>query len=183
MNRRTFLKDCLGGVCACAAARAVPSLGQAAESPPPAHWRLPFVQARYGHLLGLVAARAGTDALDDTLRQLGHFCAQGTPLMEKHRGHIDDYIRESTASSGETITYDRARGVLTIIGPERTECFCPLVDQRTCPKAVCNCSKGWLQHVYETVLEQPVEVHLLESVVNGGKRCAFEIRIKSRATG
>lgn len=179
MNRRTFLKDCLGGACSCAALGVAPKLAQADPTAP--DWRLPFIQARYGRLLGILSAQVGDDALDDTLRQLGRFCATGTPLMEKHRGHIDDYIRESTASSGETIAYDREHGVITITGPERTECFCPLVDHRICPKSVCNCSKGWLQQVYETVLDRPVEVRLLESVVHGGKRCAFEIRFKPQS--
>lgn len=181
MDRRTFIKDCLGGACACTALGVAPTLTHAADASAPADWRLPFIQARYARLLGLLSAKVGEDALDDTLRQLGRFCAQGTPLMEKHRGNIDDYIRESTLTSGETITYDRAQGILTITGPERTECFCPLVDHRTCPKAVCNCSKGWLQHVYETVLGQPVEVRLLESVVHGSKRCAFEIRFEPQS--
>lgn len=181
MNRRNFLKNCACGVCSCAAVGPLVRLAEAADPKPAEDWRLGFVQARYGKLLELLSSRMSEDQLEGTLQDLGRFCASGMELPAKHRGHIDDFIREFGERSGESVSFDRAKGVITVVGPERDGCFCPLVNARTCPKAVCACSLGWQAQVYETILGQPVAVTLKESVVRGGKRCTFEIRLKSAA--
>jgi predicted ArsR family transcriptional regulator len=35
---------------------------------------------------------------------------------------------------------------------------------------------GWYRQLFETLLEQPVEVDLLASIVQGDERCRFLIR-------
>jgi predicted ArsR family transcriptional regulator len=79
------------------------------------------------------------------------------------------------------VTYDREKGVITVVGPERGDCFCPLIDCKYTPKSACNCSLGWQQHVYETVLGKKVQVELKESVLRGGKRCVFVVRVSNAA--
>lgn len=183
MNRQEFLKTCAGGLCTCAVASTFGVTRLAAEEKPAKEdWRLPFIQARYGKLLEILSTQLGEESLTETLRQLGRYCASRTPLIEKHKGHVDDFIHESQQTSGETISFDREKGIIKVVGPERTTCFCPLVNCRTSPKIICNCSVGWLQYAYETLLGKPVEVILLESVLRGGKRCSVEIRIKTKAT-
>jgi predicted hydrocarbon binding protein len=65
-----------------------------------------------------------------------------------------------------------------MVSPERTECWCPLNCAKT-PNVVCNCSLGWQQHTWETLLQKKVKVELKESVLRGGKRCVFEIRVQN----
>jgi predicted hydrocarbon binding protein len=178
MNRQKFIKTCATGFCTCAAASAFGTTRLAAEEKPAKEdWRIPFVQARYAKLLEILSVQLGEESLTETLRQLGRYCASRTPVVEKHKGHIDEFIREFKEKAGETISFDREKGLITIVGPERKDCFCPLVNG-TSPKVVCNCSLGWQQYVYESLLGQPVEVTLLESVLRGGSRCTFEIRLK-----
>ena len=62
--------------------------------------------------------------------------------------------------------------------PERTDCFCPLISvAQNTPPVACQCSLGWQQHTWETLLQKKVRVELKESVLRGGKRCVFEIRV------
>lgn len=180
MNRRHFVRDCTLGACVCTAASALAPIATLAADNAPApqnDWRLGFVQSRYAKLVEVLSQRLGEAETTATLRALGRRCAEGLPQLKEHPGDVDGFIADFGAKYGETITYDRERGVVTVVGPERTACFCPLVDTLKCPKIVCDCSLGWQQQVYETLLGRPVEVTLKESVVRGGTRCIFEVRI------
>jgi hypothetical protein len=84
--------------------------------------------------------------------------------------------------SGDNITYDWDKGLITMASDERTDCFCPLNSRvHHTPEVVCNCSLGWQKHTWETLLQKKVKVELKESVLRGGKRCVFEIRILEKA--
>jgi hypothetical protein len=178
MNRKEFLKSCMCGMCSCAALGLVePAESPAAETKPPEDWRLPFVKKRYAKLIDILAGKVNDATLDEILRKQGYACAEGYPLINNHKGDVDGFISESKKQANEDITYDREKGIVTVVGPERTECFCPLVDKNLISKKACNCSLGWLQYAYETLLGKRVQVALKESVLRGGKRCAFEIRV------
>lgn len=184
MNRQEFFKTCACGLCTCAAAGLLGPAALAADEKPTAEdWRFPFIQDRYAKLLEILAVRTGEESLNETLRHLGRFCASKLPLVEKHKGNIDAFIREFKARAGEEITFDREKGIITVVGPERSDCFCPLASRRCTPPSICACSLGWQQYVYENLLGQPVDVTLKEAVLRGGKRCAFEIRLKTNPPG
>jgi predicted hydrocarbon binding protein len=178
MNRTEFLKTCAGGLCACAAASLIaPASASAAEPPKPEDWRFQFIKKRYAKLLEDLAGRVDARTLSDTLQHLGRYCASTLPLLQKHKGDIDGFIHELKQRADEDITYDREKGVITVVGPERGDCFCPLIDCKYTPKTACDCSLGWQQEVYETLLGKKVQVKLTESVLRGGRRCTFEIHV------
>jgi hypothetical protein len=60
-------------------------------------------------------------------------------------------------------------------------CYCSLL--RGLPKdtsvslTYCHCSKAFVQKLWESVLEQPVKVELLQSVVSGDSECKFAIHL------
>jgi hypothetical protein len=58
-------------------------------------------------------------------------------------------------------------------------CYCGSVSKTKIPlsDAYCHCSCGWYKQLFETLLETPVEVELLGSIVQGEPRCEFAIRI------
>jgi predicted ArsR family transcriptional regulator len=182
MNRKDFLKNCVCGVCTCAIASAfTPAVHATAEAKPTEDWRPQFIKQRYAKLLEILSRKMDEKTLDDALRQLGAYCASTLPLIDRHKGDVDGYIREFKKLANEDITYDREKGVITITGPERGDCYCPLVDRRSTPKVVCNCSLGWQEYTYETLLGRNVRVELTESVVRGGKRCTFVVHIGDAA--
>jgi hypothetical protein len=58
-------------------------------------------------------------------------------------------------------------------------CYCGLVSQAKgkISPSYCLCSCGWYKALFEGALGKPVEVKLLQSLLGGASRCAFEIRI------
>ena len=181
MNRMDFLRTC-----ACAAAL-LPTAGvTAGEAKSPDDWRLPFVKKRYARLLELLGGRLDEKALTELLIALGSYCSElSDDKTAKFRGNLEGYrqaVRQGV--SGDQITYDWDRGVITMASDERSDCFCPLISRlaRT-PEVACNCSLGWQRHTWETLLQKPVTVVLKESVLRGGKRCVFEIHVGRPAAG
>jgi hypothetical protein len=181
MDRKEFLKNCACGLCTCAAIGVIPPEAlTAAENAKAEDWRLPFVKKRYGKLLEILSSRMDEKTLNETLHELGTFCSSlGDEWIEKFRGDFDGFCKSIKQSlSGDTVTYDREKGIITMDSGERTDCFCPLIGRLyNTPKVACNCSLGWQQHTWETLLGKKVQVELKESVLRGGKRCLFEIRV------
>ncbi len=58
-------------------------------------------------------------------------------------------------------------------------CYCGSVShtRESISATYCRCSCGWFRELFETLLERPVEVELLSSIVQGHDRCEFAIRI------
>ncbi|NHJ01775.1 MAG: hypothetical protein EAX86_06500 [Candidatus Heimdallarchaeota archaeon] len=58
-------------------------------------------------------------------------------------------------------------------------CHCPwireafLMEDQQIPPIFCNCSAGYFKNYWEAVLDQPVKVQLLSSVLNGDENCKF----------
>lgn len=182
MNRKEFLKNCVCGFCACATVNLIsPTASTAEETSNSEDWRLSFVKKRYAKLLEILVDRMDEKAMNEILRQLGRSCASMLPLIQQHKGDIEGFIREFKKLANEDIVYDREKGLVTVTSQERTDCYCPLIGCRyNTPKIVCNCSLGWQQYTYETLLDKEVQVELKESVLRGGKRCVFQIRIGNK---
>jgi hypothetical protein len=178
MDRKQFLKNCACTLCSCAATSVIaPSTLLAEEKKAPEDWRLAFVKDRYAKLISILVDQMDERTLSGVLRQLGAHCASKYSLIQQHKGDIAGFIREFKKQANEEITYDPEKGIITVVGPERGDCYCPLIDRHMAPKIICSCSLGWQQYVYETLLGKKVEVTLKESVVRGGKRCTFEVRV------
>ena len=181
MNRKQFLKNCACGLCSCAAVGLIaPESAPGAETKAPEDWHLKFVKERYAKLLGILSTRMDEKTLNETLFELGACCSSfGDEWLKKSRGDLEGFRQAvKKGVSGDNITYDWDKGVITMASDERTDCFCPLISRfNHTPTVACNCSLGWQKHTWETLLQKKVKVELKESVLRGGKRCVFEIRI------
>jgi len=62
---------------------------------------------------------------------------------------------------------------------EYDKCYCHLVREgpETLSNTWCNCSVGWIKEMFETVVERPVEVQLLQSIKRGDPVCKFIVRL------
>ncbi len=152
----------------------------AAETAKPEDWRLPFVKQRYAGLLEILSHRMSEDDLNKTLLELGSFCSGlSDETKRKFRGDLEGFRQAvKQSASGDNIAYDWEHGVITMSSGERADCFCPLISRSAhTPSVACNCSLGWQKHTWETLLQKPVTVELKESVLRGGIRCTFVIRI------
>jgi len=60
-------------------------------------------------------------------------------------------------------------------------CYCGLLrglpDRATVSKTYCHCSKGFVKKFWESVLERPVKVELIQSAVLGANECKFAIHL------
>ncbi len=58
-------------------------------------------------------------------------------------------------------------------------CYCGSVSKspQQIPLIYCHCSCGWYQQLFETLLEKPVQVQLLDSIAHGALICQFAIHI------
>ena len=157
----------------------MPAGSSAAETAPTEDWRLSFVRRRYAKLIEILSNRMDQPALIEVLRDLGTYCSTTDPKLQAYRGDFTGYRNHvKQTASGDDVTYDRERSIITMTSPERADCFCPLISlQNKTPAVVCNCSLGWQQRTWETVLGKKVRVELTESVLRGGKRCVFQIHV------
>jgi hypothetical protein len=51
------------------------------------------------------------------------------------------------------------------------------MSKSTVPPAACACSVGAIRQMFTLVTQRAVGCELKESVIHGGARCAFEIRL------
>jgi hypothetical protein len=182
MDRKQFLSTCAAGLCACAAGSLIPASSlSAAEPASPEDWRLTFVKERYAKVLQMLSERLSEKELDKFLREVGAYCSdRWEPFIVEHRNDFEGFCKAvKNGASGDDVSWDREKGVITMTSPERTDCFCPLNSRhQNTPPVVCNCSLGWQQRTYEMLLQKKVRVELKEAVLRGGKRCVFEIHIE-----
>jgi hypothetical protein len=63
-------------------------------------------------------------------------------------------------------------------------CYCSLLrglpKDATISLTYCHCSKAFVQRLWESVLEQPVKVELLRSVVSGDSECKFAVHLSKK---
>ena len=59
-------------------------------------------------------------------------------------------------------------------------CHCPVLDKAVeenvdIPVSFCLCGAGFYRYIWETILQEPVQVEVLETVCSGGNRCSFSV--------
>ncbi len=61
----------------------------------------------------------------------------------------------------------------------RAYCFCPLIRNHLdeTPKSFCNCSAGWPKQLWEGLLERPLKIQVVRSLINGDNTCEFAIHL------
>lgn len=66
-----------------------------------------------------------------------------------------------------------------VIHGSYTRCYCGSVSKTSelISPTYCHCSCGWYKQLFEAALERPVEVELVESIVQGAEACRFVIRL------
>jgi len=101
----------------------------------------------------------------------------------KHSKHVKKLMDES--KSIEEFVNKLSRGGVkfkikdknTIIG-EYNKCYCSLVNQIQKPfssKIYCHCGVGYIKQQFESALNKPVKVELVQSVITGAEKCKFLI--------
>lgn len=188
MQRRDFLMSaCAAGLCSCTVAGLLagdepkPAAATAPATPPPEDGRIAFGRQRYAKLVSLVAAKVDEKTFGEIIEEVGRFCS-GTGFAGKFAGDLEGYLAEARKRWGAQTEYDRGRGVVKIsFQTPHGDCACPLMGKGLVPASACRCSVGAIRQSFTVVSQRAVECDLKESVLQGGARCAFEIRLGGTA--
>jgi len=190
MKRNEFLKTCGVGVCGCGllglmaplSSRAEGKDGQTTVAPADVKQlkeQLDAAHERFAKLVSIMGEDLGGGARDKILARLGHECAQDyKALFQKYRGDLPGFLAKIKTAWVEQVDYNEKNGILRIIG-KPGPCVCPLVKAGRTPADFCNCTLGWQQAAFSTVVGKPVTAEIEETVLRGGKRCSFRINVKA----
>ena len=187
INRKEFLKSCTAALCGSGLCRATKASAQATEDPPrgcdakefsEVRDRADAARLRFSKLIEIIEARLPEDERRLILLALGGKCADTyrAALIDRYKGDIEGFLAEGRRNWMAEATYDKAEGTIRIVdkGPS---CSCPLVKVGTTPPSFCDCTLGWQEEAYSEILGRRVKAELEESILRGGKRCVYRIRV------
>jgi len=111
--------------------------------------------------------------------ELGLMALKGVKIPSITDEEIDHFLRvhelgENIASGGQSkITREGNIATLVVKGG----CACPLIKVLGVEPTSnhCLCTANHLKHVYETVLNKPVKVELIETYLRGGQSCTIRM--------
>ena len=111
------------------------------------------------------------------IEAVGQFCG-GSGFAAKFAGDLDGFLAEARKRWGATVEHQKETGVVRLtFGGAGGDCHCPLMSKSTVPPAACACSVGSIRQMFTLVTQRAVGCELKESALQGGARCAFEIRL------
>src|SRR6516225_1522608 len=188
INRKDFMKNCAAAVCAtgvCCAmkapeARAADDVLQGCDPKEltAVQDKADAARLRFSKLIEIIEAKLPEGERKQILHALGGKCADTyrAALIDRYKGNIKGFLEEGRRNWMAEADYDEAHGTIRIVdkGPG---CTCPLVKEGTTPGSFCDCTLGWQEEAYSLILGKPVKAELEESILRGGKRCVYRIRI------
>ena len=191
MKRNDFFKTCGAGICGCGVLGLLAPLAARAadaDTAVPAavpedvemlKQQLEGARERFAKLLSVMGEQLDDATRGKILQGLGRECAQDYgPFFSKYRGDLPGFLEKIKTAWVEQAEYNEKTGILRTVG-KPAPCACPLVKAGRTPAEFCDCSRGWTQAAFSTVLGRPVSVEIEESVLRGGSRCSFRIGTKA----
>lgn len=190
MNRKEFVRDCAAAMCAasfCCAGKSAEAIETFDESKAGAcdpkelqelSDRADVARLRFSKLIEILETRLPEQERKQILHTLGGRCADTyrANLIDRYKGDINGFLEEGRRHWMAQADYDEANGTIRIVdkGPS---CSCPMVKVGKTPGSFCDCTLGWQEQTYSEILGRPVKAELEESILRGGKRCIYRIRI------
>jgi len=183
MKRNEFLKSaCSLGMCSCAGVSILSGETLTASSDGKKNeqdWKIGFIQKRFAKMIAGMDSTVDQETKVKILENLGRACAkEHAASFEKFKGNPESFLGDLEKNWAERTEYDKKTKTMKVIGKKQESCFCPFVDNSITPKDFCLCSTGNMKETFETILGQPVDVKVEESILRGGERCSFTITMK-----
>jgi len=188
MTRKDFVRNCAAALCAtgmCGSA----SLAQSSTSDDTAQPcdpkelsatrdRADAARYRFSKLVTVIENRVSEAERKEMFHALGGECSATyrASLIDRYKGNLQGFLEEGRRNWMAEATYDEAKGTIRIVdkGPS---CSCPMVKVGVTPPSFCDCTLGWQEATYSAILGRPVKAELEESILRGGKRCVYRIRL------
>jgi predicted ArsR family transcriptional regulator len=134
--------------------------------------KIQFIQTRMAKFINILDKKMDEADLNKVLEALGTECSKE---YETHYKAYEANLEGFLEAWDMNFKHDKEKMVITILGKETTQCFCPFVKESLMAPDFCNCSIGWQQQTFSTLIGKPVKVEVIESVLRGGKSCNFVI--------
>jgi predicted hydrocarbon binding protein len=183
LNRKEFVKTCAAAICGsglCGRAVAETNSAQTcdADGLKAVTGQMDAAQLRFAKLVEQISQDLPRDTGNKLLRGLGRQCAATykAKLLDRFRGDIHGFLQEGLRSWMAEARYDEAAGTIRIVD-KQTKCVCPAVKQGMTPGKFCECTLGWQEEVYSMILGKPAVAEIEESILRGGKRCVYRIKV------
>jgi hypothetical protein len=181
MNRKEFIKSfCVGGVCSCMAFPIFAANEDAKESNnkkiKELGQKIQFMQTRMAKLINILDGKMDDAGLNKVLEDLGTECSKEyESYYQGYKNNLEGFLQMVKKAWEMNVEHDKENKVIKILGKKTEKCFCPFVKESLMSPDFCNCSLGWQQHTYATLIGKPVKVKIIESILRGGKSCNFVI--------
>jgi predicted hydrocarbon binding protein len=187
MNRKEFLKNCTVAFCTAGLCCAGGAKAEAAEQPAEAcdpnqlnaaKDKIDAGQLRFAKLVEEIDKTLDEPGRKRMFNGLGRQCAATfrPTLIDRYKGDLRGFLKKGLSLWMAEAVYDEAAGTIRIVD-KSPSCTCPLVKVGTTPPSFCDCTLGWQEEAYSTILGRPVHAELEESILRGGKRCVFRIKV------
>ena len=183
MNRKEFLKSaCKVGLCSCAGivifTGTNESQNQEDNKVKQLQGNLDFMHKRFARLIEILDVNLQEEKKNKILMELGSACAkENENYLIQYENNLGGFLDDIQKRWIERVEYKENGTVIKLTGKKTEKCGCPFVKAELTPVEFCNCSKGWQREAFETIIKKPVEVKIVESVLRGGERCSFEIKV------
>lgn len=137
-----------------------------------------FTQRWVRNLIDSIDVHLDEETKIRLMESCGRACAREGPIRAAKacQGNLDNLLATLRKWGGGEETVQRDGDVVHRLC---TKCLCPLVQDGPArlPDTYCYCSRGWMKEMFETVVEKPVDVTLIESIKRGGQMCRFTIQL------
>ncbi|MBI4285073.1 MAG: hypothetical protein HY670_04120 [Chloroflexi bacterium] len=155
-------------------------------------WGVPFTKNWLNYLVSGIDQMEDRELARSIISRPGAACAANfLDHMAKDHGlpenaelddlirAVDDHIRNSRFAPGCERQEDGIHVVYPPLGLGKLDCGCPLVFNEVVEltPTQCFCSARMHQLIFEHVTGKPVQVEILESLGQGGKKCAFRVQV------
>jgi len=183
MERKEFLKSaCKLGLCSCAGFAVLSQNKIMANDEDPKiaalNSRMDFIHKRFAKLVEIINSNVDDKTKGKIFEDMGRQCAKiDNEYFSKYKNNLNGFIDEMKKSWAERVEYNEDEKTIKVVGEKTDSCYCPFVKGTLTPPDFCNCSKGWQKEAYETVTGKTVESKINESILGGGERCSFSIKI------
>jgi predicted hydrocarbon binding protein len=188
IDRKEFMKTCAATFCTAGMACAAHAVQLNASTQPAgvcepdqlntAKGKLETGQLRFAKFVECMEKRFDESERKQLFNGFGHQCARTyrASLLDRYKGDIRGFLDEGLRNWMAEAHYDEDAGTIRIVDKSPT-CTCPLVKEGTTPASFCDCTLGWQEEAYATILGRPVRAELEESLLRGDKRCVFRINV------
>lgn len=130
-------------------------------------------------LLSSVGNSDGEEAVTKVMRACGYQCLDPSLIdvekqyleQEKNVDSWIEHMNKNEIGGGHLIREGNK------INATYDYCYCDIDHKEKLPGCYCQCSCGWFEKFFSSILEQPVEVTLTNSIMNGANQCDFVITL------